>query len=78
MPGSTSEMFYLLEENGYLDHAITEKMIKAVGFRNIMVHEYGRIDLKQVFQFAQKDVEDLNKYIAAIFKKLGFAFSQND
>jgi len=35
MPGSTSEMFYLLEENGYLDHAITEKMIKAVGFRNI-------------------------------------------
>ena len=78
MPSSTSEMFYLLEENGYLDHAITEKMIKAVGFRNIMVHEYGRIDLKQVFQFAQKDVEDLNKYIAAIFKKLGFAFSRDE
>ena len=52
IPGSASEMFYLLEENGYLDHDITEKMIKAVGFRNIMVHEYGRIDLKQVFQFA--------------------------
>jgi len=75
IPSSAGEMFYLLEENGYLDHDITEKMIKAVGFRNIMVHEYGRIDLKQVFQFAQKDIEDLNKYIASIFKKLGFAFS---
>lgn len=72
VPSSAGEMFYLLEENGYLDRDITEKMIKAVGFRNIMVHEYGRIDLKQVFQFAQKDVEDLNQYIASIFERLGF------
>ncbi len=75
IPSSAGEMFYLLEENGYLDHDITEKMIKAVGFRNIMVHEYGRIDLKQVFQFAQRDVEDLNQYITSIFERLGFAFS---
>jgi uncharacterized protein YutE (UPF0331/DUF86 family) len=39
VPGSTSEMFYLLEENGYLDRNITEKMIKAVGLRNLIVHE---------------------------------------
>jgi uncharacterized protein YutE (UPF0331/DUF86 family) len=75
VPSNASEMFYLLEENGYLDHDITEKMIKAVGFRNIMVHEYGRIDLKQVFQFAQKDVEDLHQYIASIFERLRFGFS---
>jgi len=31
LPGSTNEMFYLLEENGYLDRDLTEKMIKAVG-----------------------------------------------
>ena len=28
VPGSTNEMFYLLEENGYLDNEITERMVK--------------------------------------------------
>ena len=32
VPGSTNEMFYLLEDNGYISVDITEKMVKAVGF----------------------------------------------
>ena len=31
--GSTNEMFYLLQENGYLDPGLTEKMFASVGFR---------------------------------------------
>ena len=42
-------MFYFLEENSYLDTDLTEKMIKAVGFRNLIVHEYARLELEQVF-----------------------------
>ena len=48
VPGSTNEMFYLLEENGYLDNEITEKMVKAVGLRNLVVHEYRKIDLTRI------------------------------
>ncbi len=73
VPGSTNEMFYLLEENGYLDSELTEKMVKAVGFRNFIVHEYGKIELKQVFEVAQQDIKDLDEYLVSIFKKLGFA-----
>ncbi|MGA1863793.1 MAG: type VII toxin-antitoxin system HepT family RNase toxin [bacterium] len=69
-PGSTNEMFYLLEERGYLDGSLTEKMVAAVGFRNLIVHEYGKVDLKQVFEVARKDIEDLNEYLRSIFKKL--------
>lgn len=72
VPGSTSEMFYTLEENGYLDADITEKMVKAVSFRNLIVHEYGKIELDQVFEVAQKDIQDLKEYLKAIFLKLGF------
>jgi uncharacterized protein YutE (UPF0331/DUF86 family) len=64
-------MFYLLEENGYLDHDITEKMVKAVGFRNLIVHEYEKIELGQVFEIAVKDIKDLNEYLKSIFRKLG-------
>ena len=73
VPGSTSEMFYLLEENGYIDSALTEKMVKAVGFRNLIVHEYRKIELKQVFEVAHEDIKDLNEYLISIFKKLGLA-----
>ena len=71
VPGSTNEMFYLLEENGYLDRDITEKMVKAVGFRNLIVHEYEKIELGQVFEIALKDIKDLNEYLKSIFRKLG-------
>jgi len=48
--GSTNEMFYMLQENGYLAPELAEKMIAAVGFRNLIVHEYGNVDLKKVFE----------------------------
>ena len=69
VPGSTNEMFYLLQENGNLDNEITEKMVKAVGLRNLVVHEYSRIDLDRIFEIAQKDITDLNEYLKAVFKK---------
>ena len=71
IPGSTNEMFYLLEENSYLDNEITEKMVKAVGLRNLVVHEYSKIDLERIFEVTQKDITDLNEFLKSIFKKLG-------
>lgn len=72
VPGSTGEMFSLLGEKRILDGDITGKMVKAVSFRNLIVHEYGGIELKQVFDVAQNDIKDLNEYLASIFRKFGF------
>lgn len=71
VPGSTTEMIYLLEKHGYLTHDLTERMVKAIGFRNLIVHEYGKIELEQVYKIAQDDINDLNEYLKAIIKKLG-------
>jgi uncharacterized protein YutE (UPF0331/DUF86 family) len=73
VPGSTTEMLYILEKNGYLDNDLTQKMVKAVGFRNLIVHEYGKIELEQAYEIAQNDINDLNEYLKTIFKKLGLA-----
>ena len=70
VPGSASEMFYILEENGYLSQQLTEKMIKAVGLRNLIVHEYSRIDLKRLYEIIQKDIKDIDDFVASIFQKL--------
>ena len=71
VPGSASEMFYLLEEKRIVDSELTERMIKAVGLRNLIVHEYGNIDLKRLFTTVHKDLNDLTAFLSAIFQKLG-------
>ena len=71
VPGSTTEMFYILAKNGYLGEDLTQKMVKAVRFSNLIVHEYGKIELEQVYEIAQDDINDLNEYLKAIIKKLG-------
>ena len=73
VPGSSSEMFYMLEENGYLRPQLTEKIIKAVGLRNLIVHEYDKIDLKRLFEIIHKDTKDINDFVASIFKKIGIS-----
>ena len=73
VPGSTTEMFYTLEKNSYLDTDLTQKMVRAVGFRNLILHEYAKLELEQVFEIAQNDTNDLNEYLQAIIKKLGLA-----
>ena len=70
---STNEMFYMLEENGYLTRELTEKMVAAVGFRNLVVHEYGKIDLTKIYQIANQGIGDLEEYLRTVMKKCGIA-----
>ena len=71
IPGSTNEMFYLLEENDFLNRDLTEKLVKCVGFRNLLVHAYSRIEVDRVFEITQKDILDLETYLKFILIKLG-------
>ena len=50
---------------------IFDRMVKAVGFRNLLVREYDKIDLKRLHQAAEKNVDDLTEYHASVFGKLG-------
>jgi uncharacterized protein YutE (UPF0331/DUF86 family) len=70
VPGSANEMFYMLEENNLLEHKLTETMVKAVGLRNLIVHEYGRINLEQIHHVAQYDISDLLEFTKHVLEKL--------
>ena len=56
IPDSTAEMFYLLEENQYLDSRTTQKMVKAAGLRNLIVHgaEYKIKDEHEISEVVPK------------------------
>jgi uncharacterized protein YutE (UPF0331/DUF86 family) len=63
-------MFYFLGENELLPSDVVERMLKAVGFRNLLVHEYGKLDLEEVFQIAHDHSDDLDQYVLSLFERL--------
>lgn len=69
VPGSNNEMFYCLEENGYINRQLAEKMVKAVGMRNLIVHEYGKLDLERIYQILQHDINDLQEFLKTVIRK---------
>ena len=70
VPGSSNEMFYMLEENQFLGKTLTENMIKAIGLRNLIVHEYGVIDMKKIFDLCHSDIANLERFIKSIVDKV--------
>jgi len=69
--GSTNELFYLLEENGIIPTALAERMVQAVGFRNLIVHEYGRVNLEIVYRAARENLDDLLEFMQVILGRFG-------
>ncbi len=73
LPGSTNDMFYMLQDHGYLPTDLAEKMVAAVGFRNLVVHEYAKIDLEEVYKISCEHIDDLLQFLKAVFKATGIA-----
>lgn len=71
VPGSTNEIFYLLEDQGYIGFELTEKMVQSVGFRNLVVHEYGKIDLETVYQVCHENIHDLEEFARVLSGRFG-------
>ena len=44
MPADSGDAFTILEREGILSAAVAEPMRRMVGFRNVAVHEYCRLD----------------------------------
>lgn len=69
--GSTSELFYLLEEQGIIEYNLTMKMVQATGFRNLIVHDYGKVDLEMVFRVSHHHLDNLEEFAGIISKRFG-------
>lgn len=69
MAGSMNEFFYLLSGRNIISAELQEKLINAVGFRNLVVHEYAKLDLNQVYDIATNGIEDLEEFIGVIVRR---------
>lgn len=70
IPNSYAETFEILYENNLISKALCEMLKKMSGFRNIIVHNYDRIDAEIVVGILKKNLDDFICYKNAIVKLL--------
>lgn len=59
MPQNSAESFHLLENSGIISSASTKSMIAMTGFRNIVIHEYQKLDMGILKQIVEKEYKSL-------------------
>ena len=64
-PKNYSECISLLISNDYLKKDLGNNIIKMVGLRNLLVHEYGIIDVKKLFEYLNY-LGDMGDFVYAI------------
>jgi len=64
-PETAAESFEVLAADGVIDEALASEMARVAGLRNILVHEYDRVDDLQVLGAARRP-EPLLRFAAAV------------
>ena len=66
VPDTMSESFRELNKARVIDAVIADKMVKAVGFRNIAIHAYRNIDWAIVFSITRHAPEDFREFVRQV------------
>lgn len=69
-PTTMSESFDILTEEKILPADLNETMIKIVGFRNVITHNYAKINYDVVYDILQNKLKDIEKFLKIIDKKI--------
>jgi len=68
LPQSTRDAFDLLEQRGAIDSEMANRLKMMVGFRNIAVHEYQKLNLNIVQKVIEAHLQDLLEFARLVLK----------
>lgn len=68
IPQSSREVFDILEKNNIINSSLREKLKAMVGFRNIAVHDYQKINLIIVQKIIENNLDDLESFCKIILR----------
>ncbi len=70
LPENDESSFYILRDAGIIDATLSKKLKDAKGMRNIIAHEYGKINDELVFEaITEQLINDVKEFISEIKKK---------
>ena len=70
LPAEEDDLIEKLEQAGLISAEMAKMLRTMKGFRNILVHEYGRVDNAIVFSMAAKRLEDFDAFKREILHAL--------
>ena len=70
-PESNRDVFQVLGEEGVVPQELLPSLLDMARFRNLIVHDYARIDDAKVYGILKKKTGDFDKYAKAIVAYLG-------
>ena len=65
-PSTLGDAFDILKKEKYIDDIDTKTYKNMVGLRNILSHEYLKIDKKVIYNILQSNLNDIKKFIIFI------------
>ncbi|MDQ3462683.1 MAG: DUF86 domain-containing protein [Actinomycetota bacterium] len=64
-PATNADAFRVLAANGVLEDDFAERMARAAGLRNVLVHQYAEVDDARVVAFLD-ELADLNAFVTGV------------
>jgi len=68
IPQTSRDTFEILQDNKIISPEMSERLKAMIGFRNIAIHNYQRLNLKIVQAIIEKDLKDLLYFTDVILK----------
>ncbi|BCV22949.1 type VII toxin-antitoxin system HepT family RNase toxin [Moorella sp. Hama-1] len=72
-PRDNKDIFAVLGEANYLPEVLVTRLMKMAQFRNILVHDYTRLDAEVIWGILKRDLDDLKTFMLTIMKQLGIS-----
>lgn len=71
IPQETRESFEMLRDAGLLDQMLADRMLRMVGFRNVAVHDYRKLDLDVVERIVTDHLDEFLAFASALVRSSG-------
>lgn len=65
-PGTYTDVFYILEEENFIEKSLSEKLVNMTKFRNVIAHDYEKVDFGIIYDALKNrlvDIEELTKSV---------------
>ncbi len=66
IPKDNKDSILKLEEAGIISRELSAKLQEMVGFRNLLVHRYVKVDDSRVYEYLRNEIADLYEFIEVI------------
>lgn len=69
LPQESRESFAMLEEAGWIEPGISRRMQAMVGFRNVAVHDYQKLNLEVVKSILENHLDNFRVFAEAMLRR---------